>query len=218
MKTTTITSFASFLEQACSKSFDGFLFRGAPDLEGNGLLPTIGQIPGLQGGTLDRLTGFEKKQIERFKLNGARLVEGNPNQWDWMVIGLQHGLPVRILEWSGNPLIGLFFAVHENPKTKSAVYAERFTNEFNTMKHSDPFAIKKTGIFQSSFCAPRISSQASSFSIHPDPRKTYTSPSLHCFEISPKLAPNLRSQLRRCGIDPATVFPDLNGLAKSIRQ
>jgi hypothetical protein len=53
--------------------------------------------------------------------------------------------------------------------------------------------------------------------IHPDPTTAYDSKTLCRFEISPNLAPALKAQLRRVGITPASVLPDLDGLAKSIR-
>jgi hypothetical protein len=54
-------------------------------------------------------------------------------------------------------------------------------------------------------------------SIHPDPRKVHDSDNLVRFELSAKLVPSLKASLRRCGIHPATVFPDLDGLVASIR-
>ena len=63
----------------------------------------------------------------------------------------------------------------------------------------------------------RMSAQASVLTVHPDPRKPHNSKTLRCFQIPGKLAPALKMQLRRLGMHPATVFPDLDGLAKSIR-
>jgi hypothetical protein len=62
-----------------------------------------------------------------------------------------------------------------------------------------------------------MAAQATMMTIHPDPQSVYKSKTLQRFEISPKLAVDFKVSLRRLDITPATVFPGLDGLAKSIR-
>jgi len=216
MKTIKVISFSAYIEQVCSEEFNGFLFRGVSNADEHELLPTIGRISSLREASPGRVASVEKHWLKRFRLEGAALKPGNPNLWDWMVLARHHGLPVRILDWTRNPLIALFFALHESSHTKAAVYAERFKKHIDIESENNPFDVKKTGKFQPPNLSPRIASQASMFSIHPDPRKPHDSDTLLRFEISPNLVPSLRAQLRRCGIHYATVFPDLDGLAKSI--
>lgn len=217
MNSITVENYASFIERVCSPQFNGFVFRGVSD-SSHGLLTSIGRIPRLQEGSLCKITSAEKHWLKRFRLEGVGLARGNYNLWDWMVLARHHGLPVRLLDWSRNPLIALFFAVNDNSRSNAVVYAERFTRHIDIEAEPDPLAVKKTGKFQPSNVSPRIASQSSIFSIHPDPRKVHYSSTLHKFEISAKLVPSLRAQLRRCGIHPATVFPDLEGLAMSIKE
>jgi hypothetical protein len=187
------------------------------DLEAHPLIPSIGRLPKFQKATQADITKEEKYWIKRFRLEGARHVSGTPTAWEWMVLARHHGLPVRLLDWTRNPLVALYFAVWDQSGKTAAVYAEKFANHIDTEATSDPFAVKKVGKFQPSHTSARIAAQASMLTIHPDPKTAYASNSLHCFEISSKLAPALCAQLRRCGIHPATIFPDLAGLAKSIR-
>lgn len=217
MKTINVISLSLYIEHVCSDEFNGFLFRGVSNANEHKLLPTIGRISSLREASLGRIASVEKHWLKRFRLEGADLAPRYSNLWDWMVLARHHGLPVRILDWTRNPLIALFFAIQENSNTKAAVYAERFTKHINIESGIDPFDVKKTGKFQPVNLSPRIAHQASMFSIHPDPRKPHDSDTLLRFEISPNLAPSLREQLRRCGIHHATIFPDLDGLAKSIR-
>jgi hypothetical protein len=217
MKTQTITSFSAYIETVCSEPYNGHLFRGVSDLEAHTLIPSIGRLQKFQGVPTATITKEEKHWLKRFRLEGARHVNGNPTDWDWMVLARHHGLPVRLLDWTRNPLVALYFAVWDRSGKTAAVYADKFTNNIDIEAVNDPFSIKKVGKFQPLHTTARISAQASMLTIHPDPTTAHDSKSLCRFEISPNLAPALKAQLRRVGIQPASLFPDLDGLAKSIR-
>jgi len=212
-----ITSFPHFIETACSEEFNGYLFRGVQDFNEHGLVSSIGRLAKFQKSSVANITKEEKHWLKRFRLEGARHAIGNPNMWEWMVLARHHALPVRLLDWSKNPLVGLYFAVWDSPKNTAAVYAEKFTHHVDTEIVLDPFSVKTVSKFQPSHISPRIAAQASMLTIHPDPRKPHSSDTLKCFKISDKLAPSLKAHLRRCGVTPSTLFPDLDGLAKAIR-
>lgn len=217
MNTLKITSYTNIIEQVCSLNLNGCLFRGVTDVKAYKLVPSVGRPTKFQGATLAKRTAEEKLALKRFRLEGAQFVSGNPSAWDWMTIARHHGLPVRLLDRSRNPLVALFFAVWDNKKTEAAVYAEYFRTPIVIEKEIDPFAVKKVGKFQPSASVARIPSQSSMLTIHPDPSKAYCSTTLKCFTISAKLVPDMKACLRRCGINPASVFPGLEGIAKSLR-
>jgi hypothetical protein len=217
MKSVTIQSFPHFIENLCSESLNGFVFRGVADVLGHWLIPSIGRLEKFRDASCGAITREEKHWLKRFRLEGARHVAGNLNDWDWMVLARHHGLPGRLLDWTRNPLAALYFAVWDSSRKAAAVYAEKFTRHIDTEAETDPFAISKVGKFQPSFTSARMAAQGSVLTVHPDPRRFHDSETLLCFKIPAKLAPDLKTQLRRCGIHPATMFPDLDGLAKSIR-
>ena len=217
MKNTTIRSLPDFLDQVCSDSFNGYLSRGVADVAAHKLIPSIGRLPKFHKTTAAQITAEEKHWLKRLRLEGARHVNGTPTAWDWMVLARHHGLPVRLLDWSRNPLVALYFAVWDLSGNKAAVYAEKFTTHLDIEAIPDPFSVKKVAKFQPAQTSARMAAQATMMTIHPNQKIAYTSKTLHCFQISSKLAPTLKDHLRRCGMHPATVFPDLDGLAKSIR-
>ena len=65
--------------------------------------------------TLHRLTipvRDESLIMNRFKQNAYEFLEERPEgEWEWMFLGRHHGLPSRLLDWSENCLVALFFAV-----------------------------------------------------------------------------------------------------------
>ena len=217
MKIVKIQSFPDYVEQVCSESLNGPLFRGVSDAKEHPLIPSIGRPTGYQKLSLAQITSKEKHGLKRFRLEGSRHVSGSPDLWTWMVLARHHGLPVRLLDWTKNPLVALYFAVWGRSGATAAVYAESFGKHIDIEVEADPFAVRKVGKFQPTHSSTRVAAQASMLSIHPDPRKVHDSDNLARFELSAKLVPNLKANLRRCGIHPATVFPDLDGLAASIR-
>jgi hypothetical protein len=216
MKHTQVNSFPEFIEHVCKPSLNGFIFRGALDIQQDKLLPSIGRVAELKKYSCAKITREEKHWLKRFCLEAIRYVEEKPGAWEWMCLARHHGLPVRLLDWTRNPLVALYFAVWDNAGTTAAVYAERFGRHIDIEAERDPFAVKKVGKFQPPHSVARMASQASVLTIHPDPRKSYNSSTLRCFEIPAKLVPSMKASLRRCGVHPATVFPGLSGVAKSL--
>jgi hypothetical protein len=62
--------------------------------------------------------------IKRFRQNATLLVSNIAYaEWDWLLIMQHHGVKTRLLDWTENPLVGLYFAATENPKTDGALWA-----------------------------------------------------------------------------------------------
>ncbi|MBC2702985.1 FRG domain-containing protein [Desulfobacula sp.] len=65
----------------------------------------------------------ESTLLKRFKQNATMLVDAVPKgSFDWLFLMQHYGIPTRLLDWSENPLIALYFAI-EKANTHSGIPA-----------------------------------------------------------------------------------------------
>ena len=83
---------------------DELWFRGHVDETWN-LTPSI-----FRGSNAPR----ELEWLKKFKQQAiSEILPGNRSEWDWLCLAQHHKLPTRMLDWTTNPLVGLYFAVEQ---------------------------------------------------------------------------------------------------------
>ena len=103
------------LKNDISSYRDHIWFRGQAKKDWK-LVPTLGR---------KKKFSPEKENylIKRFRQNATRLVSyTHRSKWDWLLTMQHHGVPTRLLDWSENALVGLYFAVCEKPKDDGAFW------------------------------------------------------------------------------------------------
>jgi type I restriction enzyme M protein len=74
------------------------------------------------------LPEFEARLIEAFKRQALPFLEAVPaNHLNWLAVAQHHQLPTRLLDWSRNPLIALYFAVSNRGRYRPAAEWEDVT-------------------------------------------------------------------------------------------
>lgn len=64
-----------------------------------------------------RLPGAESELLRDFKRQALPyLARDLQNDWDWLAPAQHHGLPTRLLDWTTNALVALWFAVEQPPE------------------------------------------------------------------------------------------------------
>ena len=110
MREEIINSFEDFHDKVASwPSQTRYYFRGMSRSHYE-LYPSLGRGNGDRTGYYD-----EKRLIKEFRNQAITYLDKVPNNdWEWLALAQHHGLPTRLLDWTTNPLVALYFAVKDN--------------------------------------------------------------------------------------------------------
>lgn len=190
-----------------------WIFRGHEDARFS-LKPSIARIKPREG----TIQNMERKILIEFQRRHLKL----PNdEWGLLAFAQHHGLPTRLLDWTQNPLVAMFFAVDKPSKYKtSAVWAYQYNYIATT--NLNPFRIEKIHAFHPTHVTQRITTQQGCFTVHPPPfydmrRVQRTNEELVKFTIAKTFRDQMKNDLDRLGINCASLFPELDGLCKYLK-
>jgi len=204
-------------------SNDPVLFRG--QREDKPLLPRIARVKPRTSILYD-----EKAMLDALARESVGLIGHNPEtEWDWLALAQHHGMATRLLDWTTNPLAGLWFAVEkpaEAPTDSGVVWVFDPKDEdlVNDPKSQSPFSGQFTKVFIPRHVTARIRAQSGAFTVH---KYIKTKKTFIPFDNNPRYQgrlvkicvpggcfSNLRWDLDRYGVNSFSLFPDIDGLCR----
>lgn len=173
----------------------------------------------------------EELAMDKLKRESGLLVDNVArSNWDWLVLAQHFGLITRLLDWSNNPLVALWFACNDESNWENSSYVYRLLSSQlpgDQASLPDPFELERTIVYYPKLDNRRVSAQSgyfTAFGRNPDDETLFTplqedplfKDILMQIEILPSAKKNILPILSSMGINNATVFADFEGLCKHI--
>jgi hypothetical protein len=226
-----VSSVPEFVGSILKISPPGSLLRGQRH-DGWSLTPSLER---LRLPTTETIRDAERRLMATFESQCVPYLQREVRDpWDLLAMAQHHGLATRLLDWTSNPLVALWFAVRDPPAGEEPGVVHLFApsdSDFIDRARGDPYSVRSTKFFRPSHLNQRIIVQSGWFSVHkynpPSARrpaghfstlekvKTYKS-RIAKVAIPAHAFSRIRFDLDRLGVNDATLFPDLDGLSRHL--
>ena len=219
-----ISNFIDFVKEVEAHSTytynDLVLYRGQGDTTWD-LMPKI-----VRNGIKDNFIETENNLTNEFKRLARSLISSDilSNPWDSLAVAQHHGLETRLLDWTTNPLVALWFAFREEIQVTNrsvwVLFLEK--DDIADISVGSPLSQTKTKAFKPNHITQRITAQNGWFTTHKHtsngrfiPLNTNVSyiHKLNRYDFKNLERDIILESLDKFGINSASLFPGLDGLA-----
>lgn len=193
------------------------------------LLPRVaGDVP------RDTILTNEKRLLDQFKKKAPPCLQIAPtNDLDWLVVAQHHGLPTRLLDWTYNPFVALWFALEKSEKEESQpevwMLSTNKDEHVPSLKDARPFSGNRTKVFKPSFPIPRLIAQMGCFTLFKYIEKSHEGfvpleknvalrKRLTRVRIVNDSRDKILRELSGMGYTRDRLYPDINEVAKQVKE
>ena len=214
MKVFTVQTLESFMSLQYGLPEMDF-FRGQSSSEYK-LIPSIGRR--FKEGQEDVLKQYEKEVFEDFKRKYSMFTDARPkNDKEFRFLAQHYGLPTRLLDWTYNPLIALYFACCSNFDKDGIVYQSyQFSRKVFNEDKDDIFSFPAITLLVPNMTDVRYKNQNGIFVLYPEPWKEKFEFIYAKYIIPVQYKQIILSKLEKIGITRSFIMPSLDSLCKDI--
>jgi hypothetical protein len=221
-KNMVIRSVPDLLEVIARDAPGDWIFRGHSSCRWP-LIAAVHRLAEKSGLSSEKIVAFERRLLSEFKRRARIFLQYRPSSdWEWMVLAQHFGLPTRILDWTENPLVALYFSVLDtNLSDDGMLFAYRHgAQEIDIESASDPFAIKQIELVRPPHLDQRVIAQQSVFTAEPPnfSKGAREESDVRYWYVSVNHKKDIKRELAKLGILESSLFPGLVSLAAEIRN
>lgn len=214
METKVIQSLESFLESL--NDYPETLFYRGHSCIGYKLIPSIGRS--VSEGKESTILQYEREIFDDFKRKYSMFTDVRPkNDMEYLFLAQHYGLPTRLLDWTFNPLVALYFACCSNMDKDGVVYQSYyFSHRIFNPNIDNILSFNAYTILVPNLTDVRYKNQNGLFVLYPAPwEDSYTYVSTR-FIIPAISKINIMNKLSKIGITQSFIMPSLDSLCKDI--
>ncbi|WP_297834689.1 FRG domain-containing protein [Pseudomonas sp.] len=181
---------------------------------------------------------IEMRMMEEFKRLSIPVIERDSrpqSEWEWLFLAQHYGVPTRLLDWTTNPLVALYFAVeaHDdvdgifhylshlvsddyqmfNPKTANVIESVTGAMQFITLQPEQGTII----FVRPQYNDVRYLNQRSIFSCPANPLQPLLVPNMQSIVFKGFWKDELRRRLRALGVSTSFIYPGIAGVAQEVK-
>ncbi len=216
-----IKSVSDVIKSISSKPIGRWIYRGQSDSAWD-LFPSLDRPRAIKKrGDIGR-EEYETYLLSQFKSKAIPFLGSIPdNDWEWLSLAQHHGLPTRLLDWTTNPLIALFFAVNENQNDRDGILVTYMhsSNPVDPVKVDTPIGTTERLLYEPPHINQRIISQYAMLTAEPedlDIEKESKGRKIKGTPVAAEAKSRIKEELDRIGVNLSSVFPSLDSIANSI--
>ncbi len=214
-----INSLAEYIDKVLQNTSDVYeiIYRGQASCKFD-LISSIGRIK-------DYSVEVEKKLFVEFRKRYIQFTSNIINTDLGLLIMAQHyGLPTRLLDWTFNPLVALYFACEKEDDIDGKVYSIPLNTSYDleelgdlTLSIDKILMTEKCKYIVPNYTEARYSNQKSLFLLCASPHRKFTfADTKTVYLIKHQAKQSILKQLSVLGIDKTFIFPRLDNVSKDI--
>jgi hypothetical protein len=211
METVYVSTVRQYLEAIDDQP--AWLYRGVVQKDYE-LIPSIGRNWSKR---LD-ITELEMEFLKRFREQAIAYVNPIPStNWEWLMVAQHHGMHTRLLDWTTNPLVALYFGSEKDFQSDGRVYRISEVPSLDPKRTRNISDLSEDLIVRPPHISPRIAAQSANFTVSKNPTQPFQSGgNYHQIIIPANKKKLILDELNRYGINFATLFPGLDGVSKKL--